>query len=70
MFESGNATAWDDIVHQFDLVEFHCHDQQTGLFYHGYDESFVAVWANNVTGSSPHVWDKQSDGTSWRLWMY
>lgn len=58
MFEPDNATAWDDIVHQFDLIEFHCPNQQTGLLYHGYDESFVAVWANNVTGASPHVWDR------------
>lgn len=58
MFEPDNATAWDDIVHQFDLIEFHCPNQQTGLRYHGYDESFAAVWANNVTGASPHVWDR------------
>lgn len=58
MFESENSTAWDHIVHQFDLVEFHCRDPLSGLLRHGYDESFVAVWANNVTGASPHVWDR------------
>jgi len=58
LFEPANTTAWDDIVLQFDLVERHCRNETTGLLYHGYDESGKAVWANPVTGASPHFWDR------------
>ncbi len=58
MFQPSNTTSWDDILLQFDLVEKHCRNASTGLFYHGYDESLKAVWANPETGASPHVWDR------------
>ncbi|PKX99284.1 glycoside hydrolase family 88/105 protein [Aspergillus novofumigatus IBT 16806] len=73
-FQPNNATAWDDIVLQFDLIEEHCL-LKSGLLVHGYDESKVAVWAgmsprnlpdltviltllDPVTGGAPHVWDR------------
>jgi len=56
LFEPGNTTAWDDILLQFSLVEAHCRDAATGMLRHGYDESKQAVWADPVTGASPHVW--------------
>jgi rhamnogalacturonyl hydrolase YesR len=58
MFDYANKTAWDDILLQFNLIEQHCRNATTGLLVHGYDESKKAVWANPVTGASPHVWDR------------
>ncbi|KAF9885072.1 hypothetical protein FE257_000803 [Aspergillus nanangensis] len=57
-FQPENQTAWDDIMLQYDLIEEHCRDNSTGLLYHGYDGSGVAVWADPVTGACPHVWDR------------
>jgi unsaturated rhamnogalacturonyl hydrolase len=51
-----SAAAFDDIVHQFTLVEEHTRDPQTGLLYHAWDESRQSRWANPVTGCSPHFW--------------
>lgn len=61
LFESDNATAWDDLTLQYDLVEEHCGNATSQLLKHGYDESKVAVWADPVTGASPLVWDR-ADG--------
>lgn len=57
-FEQDNITAWEDIVHQFDLIENHTRNKTSGLLVHGYDESKKAVWAHPVTGACPHVWDR------------
>ena len=57
-FDADNATAWDDIVLQFDNIEAHTRNQTTGLMAHGYDESKVAVWADPITGAAPLVWDR------------
>ncbi|KAL4904219.1 hypothetical protein BDW74DRAFT_33013 [Aspergillus multicolor] len=57
-FEPGNVTAWDDIIRQYDLIEAHTRDNETGLLFHGYDASGVAVWADPITGAAPHVWSR------------
>lgn len=57
-FEPDNTTAWDDIELQFDLVEEHCRNHTSNLLAHGYSEDKSAVWADPVTGASPHVWDR------------
>jgi rhamnogalacturonyl hydrolase YesR len=57
-FEPNNATAWNDIALQFDLIEQHTRNKTTNLLYHGYDEAKKAVWADPVTGASPHVWNR------------
>lgn len=57
-FEPENTTAWEDIAHQFDLIEQHTRNKTSNLLAHGYDESKKAVWADPVTGASPHVWDR------------
>jgi rhamnogalacturonyl hydrolase YesR len=44
-FQPANTTAWDDIILQYDLIEEHTRDPETGLLFHGYDASGVAVWA-------------------------
>lgn len=53
-----NSTALSDIKRQFDLLWQHCRNNATGLLVHGYDDSKQAVWADLVTGASPHVWDR------------
>ena len=60
MFEEGEAAknAYDDIVHQFDLIQEHTLDEETGLLYHGWDESKEQKWADNETGTSPHFWSR------------
>lgn len=61
-FEPTNVTAWNDIALQFDLIEKHCRNHTSNLLYHGYSEDKTAVWADPVTGASPHVWDR---GLGW-----
>src|SRR5437868_8797012 len=48
--------AFDDIAHQFILIEEHTRDPKTGLLYHGWDESKEQRWANKTTGASPNFW--------------
>ena len=48
--------AFDDITHQFVLIEQHTRDPKTGLLYHGWDESKQQPWANKDTGQSPEFW--------------
>ncbi|KAH3918148.1 hypothetical protein HBI56_144560 [Parastagonospora nodorum] len=57
-FEPDNTTAWDDIQLQFDLVEEHCRNHTSNLLQHGYSETKDVVWADPVTGASPHVWNR------------
>lgn len=57
-FQPTNTTAFTDIVRQFDLVERYTRNSTTGLLKHGYDESKAAVWADDITGACPEVWDR------------
>lgn len=57
-FDSDNTTAWDHIERQFDNIEEHCRNNETGLLVHGYDESKTTVWADPVTGAAPNVWSR------------
>ncbi len=52
----------EHIVLQFDLIEKHSRDAQTGLYYHGWDESKEQKWANKETGLSQHFWSR---GMGW-----
>ncbi len=54
----------DDIVKQFTLLEQHTRDANTGLMYHGWDESHTAPWANVSTGTSANLWAR---GMGWYL---
>ena len=49
-------TAFNDVARQFILMEKHARDVNTGLLYHGYDESRQQKWADKKSGLSPHVW--------------
>lgn len=48
----------EDLIHQFVLIEQHTRDPQTGLLYHGWDESKSQPWANPGTGCSPSFWGR------------
>jgi unsaturated rhamnogalacturonyl hydrolase len=41
------TTAYQDLI-----------DEETGLLYHGWDESREQRWADPVTGRSPHFWSR------------
>lgn len=47
---------FDDVARQIILVERHTRDPETGLLYHGWDESRQQAWADPETGCSPHFW--------------
>lgn len=49
---------FNDIARQFALIEKYAVDEQTGLVYHGYDESKEQKWADKKTGLSPHFWSR------------
>jgi unsaturated rhamnogalacturonyl hydrolase len=63
-FMEGEAakTVLDHIVLQFDLIEEHNRDPETGLYYHGWDESKEQRWADKETGLSKHFWSR---GMGW-----
>lgn len=50
--------AFDDVAHQITLIEKHTRDDNTGLLYHGWDESKEQRWANPETGCSPNFWGR------------
>ncbi|KAK6225838.1 cell wall glycosyl hydrolase [Colletotrichum tabaci] len=58
LFDAANTTAWDDIVLQWDKIEEAIRDPVTGLLFHGFDEGKEAVWADDVTGASPLIWNR------------
>ncbi len=48
----------DDVLKQFRLIQKHNYDAGTGLYYHGWDEKKVQIWANPETGLSPNYWGR------------
>jgi len=48
----------EDLIHQFVLIEQHTRDSQTGLLYHGWDETKSQSWAHPATGCSPSFWGR------------
>ena len=53
---------FNDIANQFILMYKHAEDPETGLLYHGWDESKEQKWANPETGDSPSFWGR---GMGW-----
>ena len=50
--------AYDDVINQFVFMEKHARDDNTGLLYHGWDESREQKWANPQTGRSSAFWGR------------
>jgi unsaturated rhamnogalacturonyl hydrolase len=48
----------EDVIRQFVMLERHTRDKNTGLLYHGWDESRAERWANPKTGTSPSFWGR------------
>ncbi len=49
---------FDDVAKQFDLIQKAAFDKNTGLLYHGWDESKQMAWADKKTGCSPNFWSR------------
>jgi len=54
----GTNNGVDDSIKQFQNAATAMKDAQTGLFYHGYDESKEMFWANKATGLSQNFWSR------------
>ena len=50
------AGDYSDIFRQIQTVRDRMRDEKTGLYYHGYDASRAAFWADPVTGLSQNFW--------------
>jgi hypothetical protein len=49
---------FDDVAHQIVLIERHIRDPESGLLYHGWDESKSQKWADPKTGCSLNFWGR------------
>lgn len=54
--EQEGGANFDDIIHQFEVIQSHLVDENTGLLYHAWDESKQMDWADDDTGRSPGFW--------------
>ena len=50
------AGVYSDIVRQIRTVHERMRDEKTGLYYHGYDASRAAFWADRESGCSKNFW--------------
>ncbi|MDG4716800.1 glycoside hydrolase family 88/105 protein [Winogradskyella marincola] len=62
MSEDEANKVYDKIMLQFDLIEKYSRDPETGLYYHGWDESKEQKWADKETGLSQNFWSR---GMGW-----
>lgn len=53
-----NGDKMEDIIHQYNEIQAHLLDEETGLLYHGWDESKQMDWADKTTGRSPGFWGR------------
>lgn len=51
-----NKENYDDIFRQFANVVKYIRDEETGLYYHGYDASKSVFWCDKETGLSRNFW--------------
>lgn len=56
--EMDEPESFRDIALQFHLIQKYTRDPETGLLYHGYDESRIQRWADPETGCSPNFWGR------------
>lgn len=47
---------YKDTLNQFKNVRKYLYDEKKHLYYHGYDEKRVMIWADKETGCSPSFW--------------
>jgi unsaturated rhamnogalacturonyl hydrolase len=51
-------SSYHDIANQFLFIQKHLKDNETGLYFHGWDESKQQKWADQITGRSPNFWGR------------
>ncbi len=56
--ENNEAALFDDVALQIVDVRKYLYDPQTGLYFHGWDESRQQRWADPKTGLSPNFWSR------------
>ncbi len=63
-YETGKTQhkSFAEAVHEFTVARKHLRDPKTGLYYHAWDESKKADWANQETGRSAQFWSR---GMGW-----
>jgi len=63
-YETGTTqhNSFEEAVHEFVVARNHLRDSNTGLYYHAWDESKTAEWADKITGRSPQYWSR---GMGW-----
>ncbi|MFC5650997.1 glycoside hydrolase family 105 protein [Paenibacillus solisilvae] len=54
----GESEYFDMMTFQAILMVKHTKDPNTGLLYHGWDETKAAAWADPVTGLAPEFWGR------------
>jgi unsaturated rhamnogalacturonyl hydrolase len=62
LFSTCGSFCVDTPVQQTALIAPHTLDTASGLFYHGWDATMMAAWANPATGRSPNIWSR---GMGW-----
>jgi unsaturated rhamnogalacturonyl hydrolase len=61
-FTFNEPAAYTDLAFQITILERHTRDPESGLLYHGWDESREQRWADPVNGCSPQFWSR---GIGW-----
>ncbi len=54
----GDSLVYPDVVNQITLIARKTYDPESGLYYHGWDESREQAWADKETGCSPNFWSR------------
>jgi unsaturated rhamnogalacturonyl hydrolase len=64
VYETGAAQheSFTEAVHEFVIARNHLRNPKTGLYYHAWDESKKADWADKTTGRSAQYWSR---GMGW-----
>jgi rhamnogalacturonyl hydrolase YesR len=52
----------EEAVREFTIARAHLRDEETGLYYHAWDEAKEQIWADPETGRSHYVWAR---GLGW-----
>jgi unsaturated rhamnogalacturonyl hydrolase len=63
-YETGKQQhdSFKEAVHEFTIARDHLRDPATGLYYHAWDESKKAQWADKETGRASQFWSR---GVGW-----
>ena len=56
--EFNEPALFNEVVKQITLIAVYTYDPNTGLYYHGWDESREQLWADKKTGLSPNFWSR------------